>query len=80
MSGIQCGCGRFLADAHAVIGIRFMDPYIHDVRGDCSRCGPDVPATHEGEAWWFDWDAWDIDEDKLFTSASSDSPEPLGSE
>jgi hypothetical protein len=65
MSGIQCGCGRFLANAHAVIGVGGIgDFYISDVRGDCSRCGKDVGAGHEGETWWFSWDYWDINEDE----------------
>jgi hypothetical protein len=68
-AGIPCEkCGRWLANAHAIIGWDF-DPYIHDVRGDCAKCGPDQGASHEAEdCWWFAWESWDIDEERLYQS------------
>ena len=61
MAGIPCKCGRFLARPHAVCdsegeGYTFH-VFLSDVRGDCKRCGPDVPAMR-GVGWWWSWDAW----------------------
>jgi hypothetical protein len=57
---IQCRCGRFLADAHPVVKVHVNSydagEYVADVRGNCSRCGDDVPAT---PGWWHSWDAWE---------------------
>jgi hypothetical protein len=65
VSGIPCKCGRFLAKPHAVTGTGgegySWHMFVADVRGDCSRCGPDVEAMRPGVAdcaWWWDWDAW----------------------
>jgi hypothetical protein len=71
VSGIQCGgCGRFLANAHVIIGYNF-DPYIRDVRGDCKRCGADVGASSEGDyCWWWQWESWDFDEVDIYAGAS----------
>ena len=59
MAGVQCKCGRFLANVRPVLAIAgegyWRDECIHDVRGDCSRCGKDVQAG-DGFAW--SWDAW----------------------
>ena len=62
MAGIKCKCGRFLAKPRATSdqageGYSWHE-FLADVRGDCSRCGPDVQASREGEAWWWDADAW----------------------
>jgi hypothetical protein len=57
MRAIQCQCGRFLANPRAKSS-RTLDPYLADVRGDCSRCGPDVQASKHDDAWWWSWDAW----------------------
>jgi hypothetical protein len=57
-AGIQCKCGRFLAHATARAAAHHYGAYLADVRGDCSRCGPDSQATTEGDAWWWSWDAW----------------------
>ena len=48
---------RYLAKAHPILGID-VDGGIEDVRGDCSRCGPDVRALESVDAWWLSWDAW----------------------
>ena len=63
MSGVKCRCGRFLARPRASAATRGegynFTVYLADVRGDCSRCGPDTQAAREGDAmWWWDWDAW----------------------
>jgi hypothetical protein len=63
VSGIPCGtCGRFLANARAIIKERgegySWTEYLSDVRGDCKRCGDDVAASRGDESWWLDWDAW----------------------
>ena len=60
MAGIQCRCGRFLAKPHATCATNeWGDWHLDDVRGDCSRCGPDVQADREGDnIWWWSWDAW----------------------
>ena len=60
---VQCNCGRFMARAHPVLGWRdggySAGEYIADVRGDCSRCGADIPAA---PGWWHSWDAWKWEE------------------
>lgn len=60
MSGIQCKCGRFLGRPYvqsAAEGEGYgWHEFVSDVRGDCSRCGPDVPAA---PGPWWDWDNWD---------------------
>ena len=63
MTGIQCKCGRFLANARALSGASgegyAFHVFLADVRGDCSRCGPDTQAAREGQnCWWWSWDAW----------------------
>jgi hypothetical protein len=59
MAGVQCCCGRFLSRARPVIVIRgegySRGECLSEVRGDCGRCGEDVPA---GQGWWLAWDAW----------------------
>lgn len=59
MSGVQCKCGRFMSNVRPVVEISgsgyWRGESIHDVRGDCSRCGSDVQAE-SGHAW--SWDAW----------------------
>ena len=57
---IQCKCGRFLGKPRAVATTNeWGDWHLHDVLGNCSRCGPDSQATHEGDmAWWWNWDVW----------------------
>ena len=59
-AGIQCRCGRFLANARALSDTRgegySWTRFLSDVRGDCSRCGTDAEAAREG--WWWAWDAW----------------------
>jgi uncharacterized protein (DUF983 family) len=64
VSGIPCaGCGRFLAAARPVVeqsgeGYAWHE-YLADVRGNCKRCGDDVPASRDGDfPWWLQWDAW----------------------
>lgn len=63
MSGIQCRCGRFLANVFARSAAKgegySWHEYLADVRGNCSRCGPDSQAAPEG--WWWSWDAWKWD-------------------
>ena len=57
---IQCRCGRFLGNTRPVTATEgegySWHEFIREVRGDCSRCGPDVLA---GPGWWMSWDAWD---------------------
>ena len=67
MSGIQCKCGRFLANVQATSGTAgegySWHEFLADVRGDCKRCGPDVQARRSEDAfgdsaWWWSADAW----------------------
>lgn len=65
MSGIQCRCGRFLARPRATADSAgegySWHMFLADVRGDCSRCGPNAQAMRPGvgrDTWWWSWDAW----------------------
>ena len=63
MAGIPCKCGRFLAAPRALCEVGgegySFHVFLSDVRGDCKRCGPDVPAMRDSDnGWWWDWDAW----------------------
>jgi hypothetical protein len=64
MTPPRCTCGRFLTAARPVTAYDTEayggGPYLAEVRGDCSRCGPDVVAAH---GWWMAWDAWFADPD-----------------
>jgi len=64
-----------LAKPQAIVGVQFLDPYLKEVRGDCSRCGPDVVA---GEGWWNCWDYWS-GLDEVYEQMLSD-PQGAGSE
>jgi hypothetical protein len=66
MSGVQCKCGLFMANAGFVVATRGLDPYLKSVIGDCSRCGPDSEATREGDGGWaWCWDAWSPEIDQV---------------
>ena len=63
MTGIQCACGRFLSRARAECDHEgegyAWHMYLSDVRGDCTRCGPNVQAARGTDSsWWWSWDAW----------------------
>lgn len=63
---IQCACGRFLANTRYWVTVSGFDAHLSDVRGDCSRCGPDVQASRTGDdTWWWSWDAWTPGIDEL---------------
>jgi hypothetical protein len=71
--GIQCRCGRFLSHVYAVTSVEGESYGRHeliiDVRGCCSRCGPEVEAA---PGPWWDADTWifrERDEDAIAEEA-----------
>ena len=62
----QCHCGRYMANTHPIVRTRgegySWAEYVADVRGDCSRCGPDQQA-HRGD-WHWSADAWNWGDDQ----------------